>query len=231
MSNSKRDMEINTLKGILTILMIVSHAMSFIGVENTVFTFYVNITTFSGFMFCFGYVSDSAYFQKDKIPYIRLFKSAIKTLGVYFMSSTLYYILVIQKFTKNILIDIFTLKSIAGYSEFLLSWSYLYVLIIILFPLLKITRKNKGVCLIICIISLLCTFINYDHLSLQLLGPLIGYKALCYFPLLQYFSYFVIGIYFKANSIIMNVSLFITCLIGSFSCLIYIWITKSEPIR
>lgn len=64
-----RKREIDILKGILTITMILCHSIQFFGVEKDpvqgLLVNVINLTTFSGFVFCFGYVGEMAYFQKS----------------------------------------------------------------------------------------------------------------------------------------------------------------------
>ena len=62
----KRDNSLDLFKGILTILMIFTHVMGIFryNVYIDIICFYVNLTTFSGFMFSFGYVSYKAYISK-----------------------------------------------------------------------------------------------------------------------------------------------------------------------
>lgn len=68
MEKSKRDNKIDVLKGILTVLMIVAHIFQFFSTNLLLDKFgkYVNLTTFSGFMFCFGYVCYIAYADSSK---------------------------------------------------------------------------------------------------------------------------------------------------------------------
>jgi fucose 4-O-acetylase-like acetyltransferase len=63
-----RDEGIDIFKGILIILMILAHVIQFFGSNSTVLSWlsvYVNLTTFSGFYFAFGYSSEIAYFSKE----------------------------------------------------------------------------------------------------------------------------------------------------------------------
>lgn len=66
-----RNKAIDIMKGILTIMMISCHLL-YQTVQNPgLFNEYVNLTTFSGFLFCFGFVAYVAYFQKYDIPPVK----------------------------------------------------------------------------------------------------------------------------------------------------------------
>jgi len=64
-----RRREIDICKGILTVTMILCHCIQFFGNETEgvqkILADVINLATFSGFLFCFGYVSDIAYYRKE----------------------------------------------------------------------------------------------------------------------------------------------------------------------
>ncbi len=63
-----RDTSIDTMKSILIIFMILAHIIQFFPVwwwKTEHISNYVNLTTFSGFMFTFGYVCYKAYIGKE----------------------------------------------------------------------------------------------------------------------------------------------------------------------
>ena len=57
-----RNREIDICKGILTVTMILGHCIQFFGFEEQgvqkILVNVINLTTFSGFLFCFGFVSN-----------------------------------------------------------------------------------------------------------------------------------------------------------------------------
>lgn len=64
---TKRDSSIDLFKGVLTLFMIITHILQIFS-SNKIFddiTFYVNLTTFSGFMFIFGYTTYNAYISRN----------------------------------------------------------------------------------------------------------------------------------------------------------------------
>ena len=60
MVKKERNQEIDIMKGLLTLAMILCHCLQFFGKEDAgiekILVNVINLTTFSGFLFCFGFV-------------------------------------------------------------------------------------------------------------------------------------------------------------------------------
>lgn len=196
----KRETSIDLMKGILVLFMIIAHIIQFFplnGITNH-FSNYVDLTTFSGFMFTFGYVCYKAYISKNinnQTLGTKLCLNFFKTLVAYYISGIAFFALILNKLTLENLLCILTLKKIPGYSEFLLSFAFLY-LIIFIFKKYLVRMSTMGY-VIVCIISLLMTFINYDLIKNPFAGVILGTTSFCCFPILQYSSYFFVGMYFS----------------------------------
>ena len=97
----KREKYIDLLKAILTLNMILTHTFQLIlGTDirpiniNNRIIIYINLTTFSGFLFCFGYSSYIAYICKDKKEVrLKLIRNIIKLLFAFYISGISYYII------------------------------------------------------------------------------------------------------------------------------------------
>lgn len=72
---SHRDKSMDLMKSVLVVLMIFAHIVSFFPKGEMAYKFadFVNLTTFSGFMFTFGYVSYKAYIQKENRNLVKNF--------------------------------------------------------------------------------------------------------------------------------------------------------------
>ena len=68
MVKKERNQEIDIMKGLLTLAMILCHCLQFFGKEDAgiekILVNVINLTTFSGFLFCFGFVCCLAYFRE-----------------------------------------------------------------------------------------------------------------------------------------------------------------------
>lgn len=218
---SVRDNAIDVMKGFITLLMVLSHSMHFAGISQSYFSHYVNLTTFSGFMFCFGYVCNMAYLQKKDVPWKKLVKGGIRLYIAYNISALMYLLLIDHNLNKNTVTDLLFQRWIAGYSEFLLSWAYLYFILVIIVPMLRSASNKKYSCLGLVLISLCFTFIDYDIINISWLGPIVGYKSAHYFPLVQYFSYFLIGCYFNQQKREIKFSFLLVSFLCSMAFFVY----------
>lgn len=224
MNQIKRDFSIDGMKGTLVILMILGHIVQFFpgGKYENIISYYVNLTTFSGFMFTFGYVSYNAYLSSNISNFIlrkKLTKNFFKTLIAFYISGISYTFLLQGLLTPDTILDIIILKRIPGYSEFLLSFSLIYILIYILKPLLK---NATGLLIgIFSLFSLLMTYINYESIKIPLLGTLIGTTAFCCFPVIQYSSYFFAGMYLASRQKIYSIFLLVSSIIGTTIFMVY----------
>lgn len=228
---SQRDNSIDIMKGLIAIGMMASHSLAFVGISIPLFSHYINLTTFSSFMFCFGYVCNIAYFQKKPTPWRKMLLGAFKTLGAYYFSALLYSAFVLKDLSVAHLQDLFTLNWVAGCSEFLLSWAYLYIFMIIGAPLLKRAAQNKYLCIFGITVSLVFTFIDYNRFTTPLLGPIVGCMSEYYFPLIPYFSYFLIGSYLNQNKIIYKRSFLIASFVLSSLFFLYVYVYSAMPQR
>lgn len=229
----KRDKSIDLLKGFLTITMILAHIIQFFPLNKLTASIsnYINLTAFSGFMFCFGYVSYITYTKKtNKNIYNKnLLKHFCKTIAVFYICAIAYTLLISNNFTYKELLNILILQKVPGYCEFLLSFSFLYILIYIFKD--KLFQANNKLLIFLIILSLLTTQINYEKININLIGIFIGTTKFNCFPIIQYLFYFIGGIYFAKNKIVFNKKIYAITLISTLSFISYFIITKRMPNR
>lgn len=211
-----RDMSIDLMKSILVIFMIIAHIIQFFpsGSLANLFSEYVNLTTFSGFMFTFGYVCYKAYVVKAGNGLLkRLMKGFIRTLCAYYVSGIAHTILIENEFSAETMFDIIVFERIPNYSEFLLSFAFSYFLIYIW---AKFGKKMMEVhYVLITILSLLLTYINYDAVNIPLLRVLFGAdNTYVCFPILQYMSFFIAGIYLASKDKVFDKKIMLLSCIG-----------------
>ncbi len=212
----ERDHSIDIMKGFLVLLMILAHVIQFFpdGKFDEYFSLYVNLTTFSGFMFCLGYVFPLAYSNRAGAEK-RMFIGFLKTLIAYYVSGCCYIAIIEQKLTVSLFIDILLLKRVPFYSEFLLSLALVFAFGIFLFKPLEELMENKIKFSLVVIFCLLCTGIDYSNVRSGLLGSVIGSSHFNNFPILQYGFYFLIGFYLSEKKITFNWWVLAISLIGT----------------
>ena len=232
---SGRKREIDMLKGILTITMILCHSIQFFGVEDDPVQGFlvnvINLTTFSGFVFCFGYVGEMAYFQKGWMEgACKMGKNMLRILIAFYLSGIAYVSLVEGKiFRIDFIREVIFLKKYPGWSEFLVSFSAMLLIGILCFPLLK---RMNGKILVLCALTSgsLC-FLPYDKIQNSWLALFVGSRHYVTFPVLQYSFFFAVGIWFCKKQIKWKWQIMVISICLGLPCLFYYGKTAYLPER
>ncbi|MGN0819339.1 MAG: acyltransferase family protein [Christensenellaceae bacterium] len=221
-ATKKRDNAIDAMKGLLVLLMIFAHIIQFFegGALSDYFSVYVNLTTFSGFMFCLGYVFPIAYTDKPDAER-KMFYAFLKTLVAFYISGAAFMLIIEKQLTFYNLINIVILRLIPMYSEFLLSLALVFAFGIFLFKPLKNLAKSPVRYFLITTVCLLMTAINYSAVTDGLLASVIGSSHFNNFPIVQYGFFFLMGFYLSERKIIFNLPLLIFSAVGSLVFLLF----------
>lgn len=231
-----RDRTIDLFKSILVVGMISAHVFQFFnGVSNKIiwlYSQYINMITFSGFLFCFGYSCNLVYMNKKKGEIkVKFKKNCIRLLCAFYISGLAYRFIVTdaEMGTYN-LMKIILLWDIPGYSEFLLSFFIINILTYLFFNPIKRLLKSKYIIVVI-IVALLSTFIPYNFISINQIGLIIGSTRFSAFPIIQYSIFYLFGMYFQKNKIKFNLRFFVVALICSGTTIVYYLIKGELPSR
>ncbi len=217
--------------------MIIAHVIQFFCKPNRfalLISSYINLTSFSGFLFVFGYVNYIAYFDKEdyKLSQKKLLKTAINILVIYYLSAFLFRLLVSNSLINNGLygiLKILLLWDLPGYSEFLLSFFIITLLSFVFINYFKKIQVKHGLYLIL--ICLLSTFIPATWVTINQVGLIIGSCKISAFPIVPYFPYFLLGILFAKLKFKFNVLHLCVAALCSLSLIIFIFIFKKVPSR
>jgi hypothetical protein len=207
-----REYSIDIFKGLLVIGMVLVHIMQFFSdsmVSSSIHYFinYGNIITFSGFIFCFGYAVQISYMNKNfNDIWLKLLKNTIKTLTAFYISGIAFKLFIGRSpFAYETFKNVFILKDIPGWSEFLASFAYLNLVTLIFFLPYKKLLENKKIFWTVFTLLLFTCFIPYENVVINQLGVLIGTKNFACFPVLQYMPFYILGMYFKKYNIGLDV--------------------------
>lgn len=210
----RRSIHIDIMKGLLTIGMILAHVWQLLGngqqwVLNQ-FSLLINLVSFSGFLFCFGFAVWYAYFSKPNVPYKSMFKVIMKCYAAFVISGIGFRVLFESApFSIQILKDIVLLRDIPGYSEFLLSFSLVLSICVLLKRVILLIVSNNTLLLLIIMLCLSFAFLPPNQQYDPILGLLVGGVGFAYFPVAQYFPFFILGIVFAKRHYLFNRLLFI----------------------
>lgn len=231
-----RNREIDIMKGLLAMAMILCHCIQFFGNEGEGIQKFladmINLTTFSGFLFCFGYVCDLAYYQKNfKSAAWKMSKNVIRMLIAFYISGISYIAFAERKaYTAERVRDILLLWHYPGWSEFLASFAAALLVGILVYPLMK--RMSGKMFAVILVISLAaCELIPYGNIHDPYLALLIGTNDYVTFPVLQYGVFFAAGVWFSRSKIGWNKKTLIGALILGIPFVVYYAISGWLPGR
>lgn len=230
-----RKREIDIMKGILTVTMILCHSIQFFGEEKDlvqgILVNVINLTTFSGFLFCFGYVGNMAYFQKSwKEGAWKMGKNALRILIAFYLSGIAYVALVEGKIYRfDFIKEVLLLRKYPGWSEFLVSFSAMLIAAIVCFPVYK--RLNGKILIILALISGIFCFFPYDMVHNSWLALLVGSRHYVTFSVVQYSIFFAAGIWFCRNGIKWKWQLFLLYFCFGIPCFYHYMKTGYLPER
>lgn len=199
----RRERAIDLFKGLLIVGMVYCHTLQFFSDPamypsiNRWIDFF-NLITFSGFVFSFGYVSQLAYYSKPfRKACPRMLAAALKTLLAFYVSGTAFRVFHDgAPLHWETIRPIMLLKDIPGWSEFLVSFTYLMVLGLVLFVPLRWLSGRKWLGFLAAGLMLAGTLIPYGAIHVPQLGLLVGTRDFASFPPIQYFPYYLLGVLF-----------------------------------
>lgn len=195
--SSGRAADLDLLKALLVWGMITAHCIQLLALRPKppalVISDFINLITFSGFMFAFGLGVGLS--KRDKGWGQRLGPVLLLLLATW-ISELAFTVLVDKKpLTPDLLIPLFTLSRLYGWSEFLASFTVLYLVIAVVRPLLvriATTPMLLALAILACFAS---TWIVVSQ-DIPLLATIVGTTNFASFPLLAYLPWFLVGIAF-----------------------------------
>lgn len=219
-----RDGKMDYLKGMLVLGMVWCHVCQFFvfldaSPLSRMVIQYANAVTFSGFVFSFGYVSGLAYYSKAwAAVWPKMLRTALRLLGAFYVSGLAFRVFVDNKVvSKNLMLPILTLRDIPGWSEFIVSFSLIMLIGILLFVPFKWLMAHSRWHLGILLLLLGTTYIPYGGVKSSWLGLLVGTTRFAAFPVIQYMPYYLLGLYFYKQALGFDKKILIGTGIGSLS--------------
>ncbi len=158
----------------------------------------VNLVTFSGFMFAFGWglgLSRGA----PKGWWTRLRPVILLGLATWISEFAFLALVDKAKFTPELIWNILTFSRLYGWSEFLASFFVLYLVIALARPWL-VAIGERWYLMVPAAIACLCSTWIVVSLDIPLLATLVGTTNFASFPILPYLPWFLVGIFYARNS-------------------------------
>lgn len=195
-----RDRSVDVMKGLLVVQMVLCHCVQFFGNESRTvqkeICEYINLTTFSGFLFAFGLSCYYAYFSRSlRDSWRRMVRTAVKCLLAFYLSSLCYIAFVeYDYYDPRVIKQVLLLQKYAGWSEFLASFFGIMVVGLAGFPLFR--RMNGYLVALLGELGFLVTHLPYDQIQHPLLALFTGSGSYVTFPVFSYLFYFAAGVWF-----------------------------------
>jgi len=227
--------EIDIFKGILVIFMVYAHCIQFFilraGRGDAVaylLSDYINLTTFSGFMFSFGFVCWHAYINKAHV-YKRLGVNIAKTLAAFYISSFAYFIFIASISADRFpWLDLLLVRRLAGWSEFILSFAAVMLLVLVFHKLMQ--KAGRYLPFIIVAVAVVATLLPL-RVSDPLIATFIGRPPFATFPVLPYGIFFAGGLWVAQHGVRFSKILLAICIAGLLYFAGHLFISGGLPSR
>lgn len=215
---NQRSTEIDLTKGILTIGMVFAHIIQFFSINQNILlksiSEFTNLVSFSGFYFSFGYAVWIAYLQKETIPWKGVIKTVLKCYFAFLISGVTFLILACNSpLNLKVIFSVALLRSIPGYSEFLISFAIVTVVSSLCAPFVSWCTKSIKNILLACLLFIPFTFLPKEMTYDPYIGLFIGGRGFAYFPVIQYMPIFLLGVYFARHKVKYHTTLLLTCIL------------------
>ena len=199
----QRVRSIDIMKGLLTLGMISAYGIQILAYQNSegsLFRIFINLISFTGFCFCFGYVVNLAYYQNSVRYLQRSIQTVLRCYLAYVLSGYAFMVIMDSSPGLEVLLKIATFGCIPGYSEFLASLTALLLLAILLKKVMLFLLEKPLLFFVVFFMILSSVFLPLRQYPIRI-GLLIGNRSGTLFPILQYFPVVILGCYFSARKI------------------------------
>lgn len=202
--------DIDVMKAILVIGMIADHALMLLADEPTrrltaEFKSTVDLVSFSGFLFSFGYVTWLSYVSKAA-TFNRVFSSILRPLIAYYISAFFYMLFVERSYESAEFAGILFFSKLAPFAEFMPAFSLMLALgILVRKPVARLLDYPYLFFMVVGAL-LLTSLLPTSWIQSPLLSLFIGSSkdVAASFPLMQYFPIYLMGMYFARYKIKPN---------------------------
>ena len=204
-SQNRRAADLDLMKTLWVVGRIGAHVIQLITFrarpEAAIFAEYINLVTFSGFMFAFG-IGIGLPKPPGKHWHLasRLRPVLILLLAVY-ASSFAFALWVDRKpLNTELILDVVTMRRLFGWSEFLATFFMLSLVTLVARPALVAIGRNPWVLLMATAACLATTFYTTGTIF-PLLPTVVSHTGFANFPLLPYLPWFLVGIWYGSHPV------------------------------
>ena len=219
MAAVQREEGVDVLKGAAVCCMVFAHTVQLLppgGDASTQFAYYfVNLTAFPAFLFCFGYACRRAYLQKPRaVAAPRLAAGFVRTVAALYACG-LAWLACTGALGLKSAAKLALWLELPAYSEFLLSFALVYPLVWALHGALRHLVANGWAVALAAACGLALTQLPYAPVRLPVVGAVVGVQGLSVFPLAQYAGYFLAGAWLSGREKRFSVPVAVCAALGT----------------
>lgn len=196
-----RNIEIDITKGLLTIGMIFAHVVGLLYNQQSIPLIFlkhyiIDLVSFPGFLFCFGFTSWVAYYQKANIPWSKVAKTSLKIYSTFVISGVAWLTIVeSKKIGFEVLAIVMTVRALPLLSEFLFTFAAMTLLGVLFRRYITIATERWQHILLSIAFFLLFTLLPVTKQTDPLISIFIGGGMYNSFPIIQYLPLFLLGVF------------------------------------
>jgi hypothetical protein len=206
MTNSKtasqRNLPIDVMKGLFVLNVASMHVMAYTSPPSSLadnLWAMASMVTFSGFVFCMGYVIQLIYYEKSSPSVSTVLRSFSRSLFGYYLSAFAYFFIYKSQADWPTIFSVLVLQQFGSLSEFLLAFALFPLVAAILTHPIKAVIASERLFYMVYFLLLMTTFIPNDLVTSPYIALWIGGTKEVYYPILQYFPLFLLGAYFASR--------------------------------
>ncbi|MCL1795469.1 MAG: hypothetical protein FWG37_01120 [Clostridia bacterium] len=192
---------LDTLKGLLVVMMVFCHVLQFFADTRAfphalIWMESINVLVFPCFLFVFGRTAWLAYLSKTfRVAWPRMARQAAVLYGAFCLSGIGHRVLAENKpLRERTVSGIMALRDIPGWSEFLIAFALLSLLVLVGFKLWHWLLDRSVILGFVCTLPILASaLIPYSQIGSVHLALFIGGTQFAYFPALLYMPYMLLG--------------------------------------
>lgn len=226
----KRSEEIDITKGLLTIGMVLAHAIQLLSSGQSrvlnAMSLGANFVSFSGFMFCFGFASWAAYLSQPRLPWPSILRTSVRCYAAFVISGVAFRILVDSvPPSLELIVRVALIRDIPGYSEFLLSFAVITILGAIFRDAIRRATDRLPSLVLAFAVCLAVTFLPSENRYDPVVGQLIGGQGFAFFPTVPYLPLFLLGVFTARHASHVNTQ---ACVLALFAVVVFCGLTALE---
>ena len=190
------------MKGLLITNVAGMHTIGYTGVPRFLFENlwdFLSMVTFSGFVFCMGYVVQLTYYEKANPSASTVWRSFSRARLAFYLSTFAYFFIYKSQADLSTLLSVLLLQKLGSLSEFLLSFAIFPLVAAILARPIKAVIASGRLLTVVIFLLLMTTFIPYDQVTSPYAAIWVGGTGEVYYPVIQYFPLLLMGAYFASR--------------------------------